>query len=203
MTGTGATLIVLRHGNTFEAGESSRYVGARTDLALTATGQQQAVDAGLRLLAQNLVPVKAYTSPMLRTRQTAMGALSAFDKVPLVPDVRLREADYGPDEDKPDAEVKARIGDQLESWNSDAVLPDGWSLDIANVRAVYQKAAAEAIAAQAPVLLVTHGGIARFVRDLLPDPAVLAREHSLKLGTGKLAILAHVNGVWTVKGWNV
>lgn len=199
-----ATLIVLRHGNTFEAGENSRYVGARTDLPLTATGQQQAVDAGLRLLERGLTPAKAYVSPMLRTRQTAMGALSAFEQtIPLKTDVRLREADYGPDENREDAAVKARLGDALQLWNSEAVLPDGWKLDIGNVRAVMQVAAAESIKLDAPILLVTHGGIARFVRDLLPDPGALARDHSLKLGTGKLAILTRAGDQWRIDGWNV
>ena len=31
-------LVIVRHGNTFEAGEPPRRIGARTDLPLTATG---------------------------------------------------------------------------------------------------------------------------------------------------------------------
>ena len=35
-------LVIVRHGNTFEAGEPPRRIGARTDLPLTATGVAQA-----------------------------------------------------------------------------------------------------------------------------------------------------------------
>jgi broad specificity phosphatase PhoE len=198
-----AHLIVLRHGNTFEAGEPSRYVGARTDLPLTAFGHTQAVEAGSRLKDRGLTPVAAHTSPLRRTKETAMGALSVFDApVPLKVDMRLREVDYGPDEDMPDADVKARLGDALNQWHEDATLPPGWSLDIGSVRAVLQQAANDAIKEDAPVLLVTHGGIARFVRDLLPDPSQLARDFSLKLGTGKLAILQYDGDHWTILDWN-
>lgn len=198
-----ARLIVLRHGNTFEAGEPSRYVGARTDMPLTSHGHTQAVEAGGRLKEMALKPVLALTSPMRRCKETATGALSVFDDpVHLKTDMRLREVDYGPDEDMPDADVKARLGDALQRWHADATLPPGWSLDLGAVRAVIQSAATEAIRHNGAVLLVTHGGIARFVRDLLPDPEELARDFSLKLGTGKLGILQHDGKDWSVIAWN-
>ena len=76
-----ANLYVVRHGNTFEAGEAPRRVGARTDLPLTAAGLAQAealgrhfADAGIRFTA-------VLSGPLLRTRQTA-AAIIAFSAAP-------------------------------------------------------------------------------------------------------------------------
>ena len=51
--------IVVRHGNTFEADEQPRRIGARTDLPLTAKGVEQARALGrrTRLCGLRLVPI--------------------------------------------------------------------------------------------------------------------------------------------------
>ncbi|MCF0233786.1 MAG: histidine phosphatase family protein, partial [Thermoguttaceae bacterium] len=61
------TLIVARHGNTFNKGDVILRVGARTDLPLTATGVEQAKKIGAILAARGLVPTEIYAAPLLRT----------------------------------------------------------------------------------------------------------------------------------------
>jgi broad specificity phosphatase PhoE len=48
-------IVIVRHGNTFEAGETPRRIGARTDLPLTADGQAQADALGRWFAAQRAV----------------------------------------------------------------------------------------------------------------------------------------------------
>ncbi|MGA3882329.1 histidine phosphatase family protein, partial [Bacillus pumilus] len=43
--------VIVRHGNTFAAGEPPRRIGARTDLPLTAQGQAQAEALGAHFAA--------------------------------------------------------------------------------------------------------------------------------------------------------
>jgi len=68
------TIIIARHGNTFESHQTPTRVGRRTDLDLTATGLVQAQAIGRWLLDQGLQVDAAYCSPLKRTRQTAQAA---------------------------------------------------------------------------------------------------------------------------------
>ena len=64
------TLIIARHGNTFEDGEPPRRVGARTDLPLTNKGRMQARAVGLWLKENKLMPDVVYSSTLQRTIET-------------------------------------------------------------------------------------------------------------------------------------
>ncbi len=64
-------LLLARHGNTFNKGDKVVWVGARTDLPLTAKGREQA-----QALGQALVPFapqikRVISGPLLRTREHA------------------------------------------------------------------------------------------------------------------------------------
>ncbi|OZB12451.1 MAG: histidine phosphatase family protein, partial [Rhodobacterales bacterium 34-62-10] len=68
-----ARLFIVRHGNTFDKGDTVTRVGARTDLPLSVSGREQAQKlaahfAGTRFSA-------ALCSPLSRTRQTARAIL--------------------------------------------------------------------------------------------------------------------------------
>lgn len=123
------TLIIARHGNTFEAGQTPTRVGARTDLPLVNSGEEQALRLGHTLKNAGLMPQYVFTSILQRTITTARLACVA-----MVCDVTheasefFNEIDYGPDENKPDSDVIARIGaDSLKAWDVDGTMPDGWS----------------------------------------------------------------------------
>ncbi len=201
------TLIVARHGNTFEDGETPRRVGARTDLPLTARGRLQGRAIGLWLKDNTLIPDVVYSSVLQRTVETAKLAVQETGvKQPVFQLAIFNEIDYGPDEDRPEDEVVARIGkDALKAWEEQAVVPEGWKADPAAIidnwqgfgRRVREHDDNEI------VLAVTSNGIARFAPHLTGDFDGFAAAHGLKLATGALGILRHADNRWTVEHWNI
>ncbi|MCB0994008.1 MAG: histidine phosphatase family protein [Acidimicrobiales bacterium] len=111
-------LVLVRHGET-EWSRSRRHTG-RTDLALTASGRDQAV--GLRPLLADLDPRRVLSSPLRRALQTA--SLAGFGDH-LVVDDRLAEWDYGEAEGLTTAELRERIPG-WSVWTHD--LDDGEAL---------------------------------------------------------------------------
>lgn len=189
--------IIVRHGNTFEAGEPPRRIGARTDLPLTAAGTAQAEALGAHFAAQGWHFARVLVSPLLRTRATAAAILGHLPGSPEPePCDWLREIDHGPDEDMPEDAVLARIGaDALAAWDERAVAPPGWTVDaearIAGWRALFAQS-------EGPVLLVTSNGAARFALMA----AGLEAAGSLKLATGSYgAIRRGAGGMLDVAEW--
>ena len=64
-------LLLARHGNTFEAGDKVVWVGARTDLPLTAKGREQAAALGEGLRPVKSVIKHIVSGPLNRTREHA------------------------------------------------------------------------------------------------------------------------------------
>jgi broad specificity phosphatase PhoE len=164
-----ARLIILRHGNTFDKGETPTRVGARTDLSLSVSGDTQA-----RALAAHFRDTAfraAFCSPLLRTRQTARAILDAQPHAPALRILPfLTEVDYGPDENQTEETVIARIGvEALAAWDRDATLPPGWQVDPGALRAAWAGLLDRAAALQRDdtVLIVTSNGIARFLPDVV------------------------------------
>lgn len=152
-------ITIVRHGNTFEAGEIPRRVGRRTDLPLTSAGLAQAAALGSALAGRSFA--RCLVSPLLRTRQTAEALLGAAGlRLTPEPAEFLAEIDHGPDENATDAEIVARIGaEALTAWDERAIVPDGWVVDgearIAGWRSLAREAGAD-------MLCVTSNGAARF-----------------------------------------
>lgn len=182
--------VIVRHGNTFAAGEAPRRIGARTDLPLVASGRDQARRLGARFAARGWRFDRVLCSPLLRTRETAA---IIRDLLPSTPDpepsMLLAEIDHGIDEDQPEAAVIARIGqDALIAWDRDGVPPPGWIVDrnhrIEGWRRLYAGQDARA------TLLVTSNGAARFA--LSADPTLswqAATLLGLKLRTGAFGVI--------------
>ncbi len=125
-------IYIVRHGNTFDKGDTITRVGARTDLPLSSSGQTQAEALALHFVA--LVPDgfrAAYCSALQRTRQTAEAILAVRDVRPPLETLEfLREVDYGVDENQPEDAVVARLGEAaLAAWDEEAVPPPGWDVD--------------------------------------------------------------------------
>ena len=186
--------IVVRHGNTFETGETPRRIGARTDLPLTTHGIEQAQALGRHFAGQGWRFARALVSPLLRTRQTAELILAAQEGAPPSPEPAdfLCEIDHGPDENATEPEVVGRIGDEaLAAWDNRAVPPQGWTVEAGPRIAAWRELFAGVDTAEGPVLLVTSNGAGRFA--LLADPALeaaVAELPSLKLPTGGYGIIA-------------
>ena len=196
------TLIIARHGNTFNASETPTRVGARTNLPLVASGEDQAVRLGLHLKSQQLIPDLVYTSTLQRTIKTAHLACVSMDcPAPHTALPFLNEIDYGPDENKPEPDVKARLGElALQRWDQLGEMPHEWSprpdVIIGSWQFFLNKCQTDLNGKT--VLIVTSNGIARFALNCVKN----GDSHPLKLSTGAYGIL-QLNDEWTVTDWNI
>lgn len=192
------TVTIIRHGNTFKPGEEPRRIGARTDLPLVESGIAQAQALGRAFAAQGLTFDRALAAPLERTRQTIAHIVG--DRGIETADW-LAEIDHGPDEDRPEAEVLARLGaSALAAWDARAVAPDGWYVDtearLAGWRDLYASPGGR-------VLIVTSNGAARFA--LLADAALHAQAAglpSLKLRTGAYGTILRQGGRLRLRDWD-
>lgn len=187
-----ATFWIVRHGNSFEAGEPPRRIGARTDLPLTAEGRAQAARLAARFAADGVTFDRVLAGPLARTRETAAIAAGRDPEDAAF----LIEIDHGPDEDQPEAAVRARVGEgALAAWDERGVAPDGWIVDAPARLAAWRTLFARQ---EGRVLLVTSNGAARFA--LL---AAALRPSSLKLRTGAWGRIAVERGMPRLLDWDV
>jgi broad specificity phosphatase PhoE len=191
-------LYVVRHGNTFDSGDVVTRVGGRTDLPLSASGRAQAEALGRHFAGT--VFASARSGPLKRTRETARAILAGRTDAPeLTTDLFLREIDYGPDENRPEDEVVARIGKAaLEAWERDSVVPDGWRVDTAALVGNWQETFAELRDQPGNHLIVTSNGIARFALH-----AAEATRADAKLSTAAWGVLVLDGETVRVEAWNV
>lgn len=204
---TGTTIVIVRHGNTFGPGDTPTRVGARTDLALVDSGRLQAKALGEHLALEKRVPGFVYSAALKRTRETAEIVLETMKlQLQVVIEPMFNEIDYGPDENKSEDEVVARIGSQaISDWNSQAVVPEGWLVNPIEIRKNWLSFSERCLRAHvgATVLVVTSNGIARFAPFVTDNFGAFARVHDIKLSTGALGIIEHQDGQWQVTDWNV
>lgn len=193
---------IVRHGNTFDPGDIVTRVGARTDLALSESGKAQAKALGTYFEAKKFKFQTAACSPLRRTRETAKAILGATDSpAQLRVETFLTELDYGPDENKPESEVIARIGEPaIREWDETARLPDGWHLDVGALCEAWRNYFSAARSAPSPALIVTSNGVARFLFKAL-DLATVG--HDIKLKTGAFGHLRFEDNEWKLEQWNV
>ncbi len=201
------TLIIARHGNTFEKGQPPTRVGGRTDLPLVESGEEQARKIGRFLSATATYPDVIYASKLERTLQTAKLALkeAKYTEPVYALDI-FNEIDYGPDENKTEEDVIARIGKQaIADWDEHAKVPDGWLVDPDQIIKNWLDFG-EHITKEDEgdvVMVVTSNGIARFAPHLTGNFEGFRKENDIKISTGALCILHHDGKVWTIKGWNI
>ncbi|PXA83379.1 histidine phosphatase family protein [Nostoc sp. 3335mG] len=186
-----ALCVIVRHGNTFAPGETARRIGAATDLPLVESGRAQAIGLGGHFAAQGWRFGRVLASPLMRTRETAALILSQLDTAPSIePCSWLAEIDHGPDENRTEPEVIARIGaDALSAWDERGIAPPEWIVDAEARQEGWH--AFFAAPPEGTTLLVTSNGAARI--GLLAEPALAAqaaRLPSLKLATGAYGLIA-------------
>ncbi|MDP6424049.1 MAG: histidine phosphatase family protein [Planctomycetota bacterium] len=124
----GVTLVLCRHGNTFDPGDDVVWVGARNDLPLVAKGCEQAQLMADAIIAAGVVPTVIRCGSLSRTHKHADIIARAFDSEAIV-DHRLDEIDYGEWSGLTDQQVVARFGEAaLARWRDDGVWPQdaGW-----------------------------------------------------------------------------
>ncbi|MEL6662193.1 MAG: histidine phosphatase family protein [Pseudomonadota bacterium] len=194
------TLYIVRHGNTFDTGDTVLRVGGRTDLPLSTSGEMQATALGIHFAVQEVRPVRILVGPLKRTRQTAEAIIASIGGPEPEIDNRLREIDYGPDEGKPEDEVVARIGkDALAAWEREARVPDGWKVKPAALETAWKDIIADMAAHDGDVMAVTSNGIARFALSAIGAPS----PESLKLSTGAYGVITVRGFDLELVAWNV
>ncbi len=200
-------LIIARHGNTFGSEDTPTRVGKHTDFPLVEKGLEQGAAIGRYLKEHQLIPDVVYASNLQRTQQTAKAAIKASGvSNPIYTLAMFDEIDYGPDENKTEAEVIARIGAQaIKDWDEKAIVPEGWQVNpdeiIHNWRLFADQISAHDD--NETVLVVTSNGIARFAPYLTGDFEGFRAQHNIKLSTGAMGLLTHENGRWIVQDWNI
>jgi broad specificity phosphatase PhoE len=149
-------IILLRHG------QSEHHVrglsGGWTQTPLTALGHEQSERAAARLKAElGEIPVRLFTSDLLRCQETARHIAAAFG-VEAVPDARLREHNNGAAVDLTMTEVRERFPGVFDS---------PWPLDFRPFpgsetgREFYERAGAfiDTLPDKGPLpVVVSHGG---------------------------------------------
>jgi len=199
-------LIVARHGNTFEADEIPRRVGAGTDLDLVAAGREQGRKLGACFRDNNLIPDIVYTSRLKRTIQTAEAALEEMGVTRALHRSDLfDEIDYGPDENKMEMDVIERIGGiAYNAWEFDALMPKDWSPQPEIIRKNWQNFArhCEAVHNNQTVLVVTSNGIARFAPNIANNAMDVVPDKKGKMSTGAFSLFEGDGGLWMIAYWN-
>lgn len=200
------TILLARHGNTFDAGDTVIRLGNRIDLPLSSSGRAQAEMLGV-YFKDNKIPIHAvFTSFLKRTIETASIALKVADiTLSMRQNHMFDEIDYGPDEGKTEEEVIARIGKPtLVAWDANAQVPPGWLVDPQQIIKNWIDFA-EMVTHKFPnrtVLVVTSNGIARFAPYLTNDFAGFSANNNIKLSTGALCSLNNDSGTWKIEYWN-
>jgi broad specificity phosphatase PhoE len=192
-------LIILRHGET-EWSRTGRHTG-RTDVALTARGEEQA--RALAPAVAGLEPVRVVTSPAGRARRTA--ELAGLAGAPAAVDPDLWEWDYGGYEGRTTAEIRAeRPGWFL--WEDGVVPGDaahpGETVEQVGARADAVLGRVRPLLDDGAVVLVAHGHLLRVLtaRWLGLEPA---DGRLFKLGTGTMSALGDEHDRPVIASWNV
>jgi len=196
-------LVIVRHGNTFEAGEPPRRIGVRTDLPLTTTGVTQAEALAGHFAANGVSFDRILSGDLKRTRRTAE-AIAAGQRIETAP--FLTEIDHGPDEGQPETAVVARHGnDAITLWETQWIAPEGWEVG-AQWRLSAWREFVERVVEEYPggtILLVTSNGAARYA---LAAMGLKPGENrvSVKFRTGSYGVVEVGSGAdFRLVGWDM
>lgn len=108
-------LILIRHGNTFEAGQTPVQVGLKTDLPLTEKGRLQATQVAKYLEQQDITPDIIYCGQLQRQEKSAEIIGNHFD-LTFQTESALNEIDYGLWEGQTEDEIKAKWHKLHHDW---------------------------------------------------------------------------------------
>lgn len=193
-------LILVRHGNTFEAGQTPTQVGARTDLSLTAQGRKQAEEVARYLASQSIHPAAIFAGTLKRQTETAEIIARHLNIHPKLHEPALTEIDYGAWEGLTSEEIIRRWPNEYADWTeagkwADAIF--GGSLQnhlscieqwLTTLRKTY--------APNDTIVAVSSNGLIRF----LPTTK---RIENLKVKTGHFCEFELNPNSLNVKSWNV
>ncbi len=208
-------LIIARHGNTFLPSETPRRIGAATDLDLTESVKAAAI--GTYLQNHHLTPDIVFAAPLKRTMQTASIACEKMGINPatIIPQNAFKEIDYGIDENKTEAEVIARLGNNnpelgqqiIDNWNKNAIVPPGWLVNPNEIIRTWKDFAQKTLvdSPNKNTLIVSSNGIIRFAPYITGDFTGFTATHNIKVAPGALCIFEYntARNTWHCTHWNV
>lgn len=188
-------IIAIRHGET--TWNVDTRIQGHLDIALNATGRQQAARLALALKEEPIAAV--YASDLARAWETAE-YLARAHGLPVQPETGLRERCFGDFEGKTFAEIEALLPEQSQRWRKrdPEFAPAGGESLLALSQRVVE--AAERLAARHPgelIALVGHGG----VMDVLYRAAT--RLHIQAPRTWMLGNAAINRLLWTPQGFTL
>ena len=186
-------LVFVRHGET-EWSATGRHT-SRTDVALTAAGEEAARALGRRLDQLGVTPARRITSPRRRAFDTAVLAGLGDG---LETDERLTEVDYGEYEGLTTVEIR---GDRPSwvLWRDGS--PGGETMEDAGRRADDLLASLAPEEGDGDVVLVGHGHFLRVLaaRYLYLSPS---QARHLGLATASVSVLGHEHEWRSLLLWN-
>lgn len=206
-------LILVRHGNTFESGETPVQVGSRSNLPLTAKGKEQAHQFAQKLISEKTTPSAIYAGTLKRQIQSAeiIGKDLNLEKIITIDEPALTEIDYGLWEGLTAEEIEDRWSSEYSDWNEQAIWPENifgrsmqWHQDeigqwLQQLRSTYQP--------EDTVIGITSNGIIRLFysydrKEWLKLQQERKIDH-LKVKTGHYCELLLYQDSLKVKAWNV
>jgi len=195
-------LILVRHGNTFEAGQPAVWVGARTDLPLTSVGEKQAEALAAWIAGQGKV-AHVVAGPLKRTARCAAIIAAKAGVKPCV-DERLREIDYGLWAGLDSATVAARYGlHAWESWDEKDVWPEGmgWAPSREEIleRLTSFLGEQRAHLSEGLVVAVTSNGILRLMHTLFVKERT---GQTPRVKTGNFCTVEAIGNTWKITAWD-
>jgi probable phosphoglycerate mutase len=180
---------LVRHGET-EWSKSGQHTG-RTDIPLTAVGEQQGQALGRHLAGRHFALV--LTSPLSRARETCR--LAGFSAAAEVSD-DLLEWDYGIYEGRTTAAVRA----EQPGWSIwTTSIPKGETVEQVGERV--RRVLARADAVDGDVALFAHAHLLRILSACwIGLPPIHGR--NLTLGTASLSVLGYERETRVIQVWN-
>ena len=180
---------LVRHGET-EWSKSGQHTG-RTDIPLTATGEEQGKALGRHLAGKEFALV--LTSPLGRARETCR--LAGFDAAAQVSE-DLLEWNYGIYEGRTTADVRAK----QPGWSIwTTPVPQGETVEQVGERARRVIERADAVAGD--VALFAHAHVLRILGACwIGLPALHGR--TLALGTASISVLGYERETRVIQVWN-
>jgi broad specificity phosphatase PhoE len=206
-------LILGRHGNTFEANQTPKWVGSKNDLPLSKTGIEQAETLALYLKKNSIKLDAIYCGPLQRTKIYAEIILDKISpNLILIVDNRLNEIDYGTWSGLTTAEVQERFGTkELELWEKYSNWPTtgNWkpSEKIAETEAIsFANDLIKKYPANSKILAISSNGRLRYFLKLITNEfALRIKNQTIKTATGNISklIYKNSNNKWNLEFWNL
>lgn len=211
--GESIRLILVRHGNTFEASQTPTQVGSRTDMPLTTQGRLQAQQFADYLASKGIEPKAIYAGTLRRQTESAkiIGNSLKMEKLIHLDEPALTEIDYGPWEGLTSEAISSQWTKEYADWTEQSRWVEGvfgkslkehlndiekW---LEKLRRIYSGGDV--------VVGVTSNGIIRFFHSLQMDRwEALVKDRQmedLKVKTGHFCELLLTKNALEVVSWNV